>query len=216
MGHDSSPEAPDEVEQDHEADDETNYVIIAERSPRQQLTCLPALMLCLYFGIHTTANQWALTTTRDFLAYLGDNELSNRYLTIFTLLMPASLVALPFVDVMISRFGFYGGFQCTNALALGYNLIRTSSDNLNVQILGFIFFSFFRCFLYGVTFSFLPTILAPNVTGKASGLLFFTAGVTAFLNIPLANLAVETYDGNFFVPNLVYTILVVPCIAAAW
>jgi hypothetical protein len=216
MGHVSSPEPPDGVEQGLEADDEADYVIIAERSPRQQLTSLPGLMLCFFFGVHTTANQWALTTTRDFLAYLGDDELNNRYLTIFTLLMPASLLALPFVDAMIVRYGFHGGFQCINALALAYNLIRTASDNLNVQIAGFIFFSFFRCFLFGVTFSFLPTILAPKVTGKASGLLFFIAGVTAFLNIPLANLAVETFDGNFFVPNLIYTILVIPCIAAAW
>jgi hypothetical protein len=123
---------------------------------------------------------------------------------------------LPFVDFVLIRFGFHGGFQCINVLALTYNLIRTTSDNLNVQIAGFIFFSFFSCFLYGVTLSFLPTIFSSNIIGKATGLLYMITGITAFLNIPLAKLAVETYDGDFFVPNLIYTILVVPSTVAAW
>jgi hypothetical protein len=215
LGHHKSLEPLDGVERSHDAD-EVDYVIIAKRSARQQLTSTPALMLALFFGIHTTANQWALTTTRDFLAYLGDDELNNRYLTIFTLLLPASLLALPFVDVIIIRLGFHGGFQCINVLALAYNLIRTTSDNLHVQIIGFIFFSFFRCFLFGVTFSFLPTMFASNVNGKATGLLYMITGLTAFLNIPFVNLAVQTYDGDFFIPNLIYTILVVPCMVAAW
>jgi hypothetical protein len=215
LGHHTSLEPPDGVERSHDAD-KADYVIIAEQSARQQLTSTPALMLALFFGIHTTANQWALTTTRDFLAYLGDDELNNRYLTIFTLLLPASLLALPFVDVIIIRLGFYGGFQSINVLALAYNLIRTTSDNLNVQIVGFICFSFFRCFLFGITLGFLPTIFSSNVNGKATGLLSMITGLAAYFNIPLGNLAVETYDGDFFVPNLLYTILVVPCTVAAW
>jgi hypothetical protein len=41
-------------------------------------------------------------------------------------------------------------------------------------------------------------------------------GVVNAIQIPLARLAVEQLDGNFFVPNLVMTILVLPCIVAAW
>ena len=71
---------------------------------------------------------------RDYLAYLGDDELDNRYLTIFTLLLPASIVSVPLVDVIVLRLGFAGGFQSINALALGYSIIRVASTNLNVQI----------------------------------------------------------------------------------
>jgi len=70
--------------------------------------------------------------------------------------------------MIIKRFGFAGGFHTVNALALAYNVVRVASDNLNVQILGFVFFSFYRCFLFGVSLSFPPTILASNMNGKAT------------------------------------------------
>jgi MFS family permease len=192
------------------------YVIVAERSSWQQIKAAPSLLLVTFFAIHTTANQWNLTTQRDFLAYLGDDEQDNKYLTIFTLLMPASIVALPFVDAAISKYGFVGGLQSINLLALGYNVVKVSSDNLNVQIFGFILFSFFRCFLYSVSLSMLPTFLGNKVVGKATGLMFSISGLTAFLNIPLKNLAVKELDGDFLIPNLVYTALVFPCVIAAW
>jgi hypothetical protein len=77
---------------------------------------------------------WTLATMRDFLAYLGDDELNNRYLTIFTLLLPASIVSVPLVDVIVLRFGFVGGFQSVNALALGYSIVRIATASLDVQI----------------------------------------------------------------------------------
>jgi uncharacterized membrane-anchored protein YitT (DUF2179 family) len=70
--------------------------------------------------------------------------------------------------------------------------------------------------LFSVTFGFLPTFLDQKVTGKATGILFFVGGMMNFLNIPMKDLAVKQMDGDFFVPNLIYTILLLPCIAAAW
>jgi MFS family permease len=192
------------------------YVIIAERSPREQLTSAPVLWLALFFAIQMASNLWVLTSTRDFLASLGDDELNNKYLTIFTIMMPASLVALPFIDAVLVRFGMSGGFYATNLLGLGYNLVRTFSDNLNVQVLGFILFSFFRCFLFGVTFSFLPTLVSPKLLGKVCSMLGMLGGIVSVLNIPLAKIAIETFDGDFFIPNVIYTGLLIPCVLAAW
>jgi hypothetical protein len=67
-----------------------------------------------------------------------------------------------------------------------------------------------------VTFGILPTFLDQKVIGKAAGILYFSGGIANFLNIPMKDLAVKHLDGDFFVPNLVYTILLLPCIAAAW
>jgi hypothetical protein len=103
----------------------TPYVLVANRSVRQQLLSKPYLLLCLFFSLHVTMNMWTLATMRDFLAYLGDDELDNRYLTIFTLLLPASIVI---------HYGFAGGFQSINALALGYSIVRLATTNLNIQI----------------------------------------------------------------------------------
>jgi hypothetical protein len=110
------------------------YVLVANRSVKQQLLSKPYLLLCLFFSLHVTMNMWTLATMRDFLAYLGDDELDNRYLTIFTLLLPASIVSVPLVDAIVIHYGFAGGFQSINALALGYSIIRLATTNLNVQI----------------------------------------------------------------------------------
>jgi hypothetical protein len=221
---------------------EKKYIIVAERSSRQQLTSGPYILLVVFFSFHVAANQWNFTTQRAFLAYLGDDDLDNKYLTIFALLMPASIFGLPFVDAALTNYGFVGGLQAINLLAFAYNAIKVrrtvvmgcvaevlctgrshiyilsqvSSDSLNVQVAGFVLFSFFRCFLFSVTFSMLPAFLDQKVIGKATGFLYFFGGIISFLNIPMKDLAVEHLDGDFFAPNLVYTILVLPCIAAAW
>jgi hypothetical protein len=210
------PEEKGEIANLGHPNPEGGYVIIAERMPRKQLLSRTFVLLVVFVAIHSAANEWTTTTTRDFLAFLGDDELDNKYLRIFTLMMPVSLVALPFTDAMLRYFGFHGAFQAINVLALGYNFIRLFSDNLNVQILGFFIFSFFRSFMYGVTQSFLPTVLSANVVGKATGLLYALGGVTALLNIPLSNFAIEQRNGDFFIPNLIYTTLIIPCIIAAW
>jgi hypothetical protein len=124
-----------EGEQDERgAASDTGYVLVVNRPARQQFLSGPYLLLCLFFSLHVTMNMWTLATMRDFLAYLGDDELNNRYLTIFTLLLPASIVSVPLVDVIVLRFGFVGGFQSVNALALGYSIVRIATASLDVQI----------------------------------------------------------------------------------
>lgn len=192
-------------------DESSDYVLVAERTTRQQLTSKHFLLLCTFFGIQCGQNMWNMTTQRDFLAYLGDNQVGNKYLTIFTLLTPVSILGLPFVDRVVLRFGFSGGLQCINLLALIYNTVKLSSSNLNVQIIGFVVFSFYRCFLFGVTFSFLPTLVGQKLVGKATGFMYSIAAVASLLNIPLSQVAVKSLDGNFFIPNLIVTCLMVPC-----
>ena len=195
---------------------EMSYVLISERADLKQLTSTPFILLALFFTIHSTSQQWSMATTRDFLAFLGDDEFDNKYLQIFTLLLPASLLATPFSDGILKYFGFHGGLQMINALALGYLLVRLCSDNLNVQVFGFVLFSLYRSFLYGITFSFMPALLATNVCGKASGILMAIAGVLIFVNVPLSNFAIEARNGDFFIPNLIYTILTLPCFVVSW
>ena len=192
------------------------YIPLAQRTSFAQLTSPTFILVASFFTIHATSNQWALTTARDFLAFLGDDEVDNKYTLILSLVMPVSLLALPFTDAVLRKYGFHGGFQAINALALGYCLIRLLSDNLNVQILGFLIFSFYRCFLFGITFSFLPVVLASNVVGKGSGIMFAVTGLAAFVNVPLSAFALKQKNGDFFIPNLIYTFMIIPCIVAAW
>ena len=174
-------------------------------------------MIMVYFAIHNSANYFTTSTTRDYLAYLGDDEIGNHYLTLFTLLMPVSLLALPFVDYITIRLGLTGGLQTVNILGLTFLLIRVFDDRLNsLQVVGFVVSSFYRCFLGGVVFSFLPTLLHERVVGKAMGLLYMANGIILLINIPLATYTVKELNGNFMIPNLAYATLLLPCIVLAW
>ena len=192
------------------------YVLIASRPALDQLRSSQFLTLAAFFAFHHSRNTWTLTTTRDFLAYLGDDETGNKYLAIFTLLTPASVLGLPFVDKVVHKFGYAAGLHVVNALAIGQGIIQVSSDNLNVQVIGFVLYSFYRCFLFSVCFSALPAFLDGIVLGKGYGLLIFSGGVLSLMNIPLSNAAVQKLGGNFFIPNLIYTVLCGPCIVLVW
>jgi len=207
--HDKATDEEDLIE-------ETNAnVIIVGEGRRQQLCSKTFITLVIYFSFYMSRNIFALTTARNFLGYLGDDDMNNRYLTIFTLLMPASLVALPLVDIVLDKFGFHAGLQSVNILALLHGLIQVCSKDLNVQIFGFVAFTFFRCFLFSVSFSFMASFLSPKNSGIGAGYMNLAGGVCILVNIPLANAAM-LYLNSFFLPNLIYTAAILPLFFAAY
>ena len=191
------------------------YVLVADRPALEQFRSGQFLALASFFAFHQSRNLWVLTTSRDFLAFLGDDETGNAYLAAFTLLTPASVVGLPFIDAILRRYGYSGALQFVNALGMVQGIIQVASGNLNVQILGFVVYTFYRCFLFSASFSCLPEFLGPNVLGRGYGLLILAGGICSLCNLVLANVAVQRLGGNFFVPNLIYTILCLPCVFLA-
>ena len=188
-----------------------SYIMIADRPPMKQFLSSTYIFLAIFFAFHQSRNIWVLTTTRDFLAYLGDDETGNRYLKIFTLLTPASVLGLPFVDAILQRYGYGVGLGVVNLLAIIQGIVQVSSANLNVQIIGFVFYSFYRCFLFSVSFSCLPAFMSGEVVGKSYGFLILGGGLLGLINIPLSNVAVQQLEGNFFVPNTFYLLACLPC-----
>jgi MFS family permease len=198
------------VEDDH---DDCQYILIANRPQKQQLLSSQYITLGTFFAFHQARNTWILTTTRDFLAYLGDNEENNRYLSIFTLLTPVSVLGLPFVDWILHKYGYAAGLHACNLLGICQGIVQVSSTNLNIQIIGFVFYSFYRCFLFSVVFSALAQFLRGDVMGKGCGLYTLSGGVLGLaFNLPLSWVAVNKLDGNFFIPNLVYLLGCFPCV----
>lgn len=192
------------------------YVNVADRPYYQQLTSEPFLLLCYFFSIHQLNNIYTLATAQDFLAYLGDDQLDNKYLTVFTFLLPVSVVSIPCVDYILRHYGHYVGFQIINVLAVAYSCVKLFGTNLNIQIIGFIIFSFYRFLLFSITLSYVPILINVMISGKAIGIMFFMSGVIAFLNFPLSNLAITTNDGNFYQSNLILMIITIPCFLVAY
>ena len=186
-----------------------NDILLAERSAKEQFLSAPFISLTMFFAISMVSCSWSLMTAADFLASLGDD---GTYLKIFTLMQPASVLFLPLVDAIVRYCGFGTAFQAVNLINFVYILIKCTSNNLRLQVVTFIMVAAVRCFLYATTFSFFPSLISADVVGRGTAIICFVGGLASFLNIPLNGLA---ESGNFFTPNLVYLVAVLPCTLAA-
>ena len=195
---------------EEETNNGTGYVIVAERPAAKQLLSGPFIMLLAYYLILQTGITWINGTTKQFLDFLGDD---GWCLVIFAFMAPVSVLTIPITNAIVSRLGFAGAFQAVNLLAVAHFSVRIFSDNLNLQIVGFVLFTMFRNLMYGVVFSWLPIILHPSVAGKAMGVMLCSTGIVAFVNVPLTTYGVE--HGDFLLPNIFHTIMVIPCIILA-
>lgn len=189
------------------------YISVADRKPEDQLLSIPFLCHCIFFGLHVAMCNWNTATQKDFLEDLGDDEADNLYLTIFTLLAPASVLGSPFIDKAILKFGWTAALHSVNVLAVAYMTVKVASTSLDVQILGFIIFMFYRSFLFGISFSFVPVLMNATVVGRAAGAMAGCAGLASCMAIPLIRLALKS-DGGFLVPNAVLLSLCLPTTAA--
>lgn len=102
-----------------------------------------------------------------------------------------------------------------NVLALFHGLVQVCSDDLTIQVFGFVAFTFFRCFLFAVVFSFMASFISSSTAGKGAGFMNLPGGLCMFVNIYLANVAVLRYE-SFFLPNLIYTAPIVLCMIASF
>jgi hypothetical protein len=172
--------------------------------------------LTVFFLFHETRNNWVVTTARDYLASLGDDEEGNKYLTIFTGLSVASIIGLPFIDSILENYGYHMGFQVVNMLGLLHGIIQLSSDNLNVQVLGFVVFSFYRGFTFATVFSFLPVFLGGEAIGRGAGMISFWSALFSLVNIGLAKWLIQGLEEDFFVIHLLYAVFILPVVCVTF
>lgn len=183
---------------------DSGYVMICDRSPKDQLLSAPFINLVLFFSFNMLSCNWTLTTAAAFLNDLGDNGL---YLSIFTMAQPASVLAVPLVDMIVGKYGFGGAFFSTNCFAAATLLIKLFFTNLNIVVLHGVFVAVMRCFLYAGTFSYLPNLLGPSTVGSGAGILSAFGGFLSFLNIPLNTLSAKYGFGPI---NVFYLAVCVP------
>ncbi|KAL3934522.1 MAG: hypothetical protein SGARI_003346 [Bacillariaceae sp.] len=200
--YDDETDTADEEETSDEGDVE---LMAAPRSDAAAKTPAPTkydlksaqfMLLCAFFAMQAAFANWNLSTQNIFLTSLGDAEHDNLYLIIFTLLTPVAILGAPLIDYIVLKFGWAVAFQTINILSIAYMTIKVVSDSLNVQVIGFVIFSFYRSFFYGTSFSILPTLLENTIVGRGAGVMTGFAGIASLLLIPLAN------SNDLFLPNL--------------
>lgn len=192
------------------------YQPIAERDPWDQLKSQQYVLMLSFFSVHLARNNYIMATARDFLAALGDDEEGNKYLSLFTGSSAMSLVGVPFIDIVIGKYGFPAALQAVNVLGSIHGIIQVASKNLDVQAVGFVVFSFYWCFTFSTSFSFLPTFLSGTTIGRGCWVISFVSAMFSLFSIGLADWSIQGLDGDFFIPNLLFLLLMVPTIYVAW
>merc|ERR1712165_593332 len=74
------------------------YIKIASRSRKDQFKNPNYLLIVAFFSIHFSRYQFTITTSKDFLRFLGDD---NTYQAILYLFALVALIGLPFVDYLL-------------------------------------------------------------------------------------------------------------------
>ena len=85
---------------------------------------------------------------------------------------------------------------------------------LEVQVVTFILFSFFRAFLFSVMAYFSVHRFGPINSGKLYGLMMSIAGSFTFLNYPMVLVVNEYWGGDYFYYNLSLCLFLVPLLLA--
>jgi len=182
----------------------------------QQATSYRFILICFLFAIHVARMSFTLSTAKDFLGSLGDNALNGKYLSIFSLSSPMVLLGLPLVELFVKKFGYIFALQSINVVALAHGIVLLGSKSLNAQVVGFVLFMFYRCFLLSICFSYLETFADKHALGKLTGLVSFTPGLLILLNIPMTQWALVQLKGDFFWPNFTYTMVIIPLVIGVW
>jgi len=174
------------------------------------------IILTLVFAVHDSRIIFTHTSSREFLRHLGDDQTGNRYLTISSLISPVAILGLPLIELFVERWGYIVSLQLINVTAIIHGIILVTSSNLNVQILGFILLAVYRCFTYSIILSYLAVISDKQVIGKLTGVIYLVPGLFQLINLPITDWTINLLDGNYFWPNLIYAIIVIPCIIGVW
>ena len=99
-----------------------------------------------------------------------------------------------------------------NVFAIAHGIILIGTSNLNLQVVGFVIFAIYRCIAYAILLSYLEVTAKKHVLGKLTGLISVIPALSNLMNIPISNWALGRLHGDFFWPNVAYTMATMLCV----
>ena len=166
--------------------------------------------LYVYLALFTVVNlfkfSFYLSSVDAHLNHLGQD--GTTYTQIFSSLLPTGLVFVLVVGSMIDHLGLHVAVAANLAASILLSIV-TLIPVLEVQVLGFILFALFRAHLFTVLTSILAAEFTFGSFGRLIGIASLVAALVGLLNSPLFDLAVDTFDGDFTVANVILFALTV-------
>jgi MFS family permease len=153
------------------------------------LICLIWMCSCLFW-----ANFYIGSVVEQlFIKANGNKELTRDYTAYFTALLPIGVLGIPLFGWLTDKLGFTWSILATCLLAIGFSICALIND-LKLQILSFLLYSFFRSFLFSVMFAYLAHEFGYRHFGLLSGLTLLLAGCVGMATISISSNAVAAND----------------------
>jgi hypothetical protein len=181
-------------------------------------------VLSMVFGcVHILKSNTYLGMNKQLLERLGDGDApgsrhnGHLFTTIFVASLPLSSFAIPVIGWMLDKLPFtsrsfceMSTFDVVNNLGILHSLL-TLVPVLEVQLLSFLVFTFYRAFLFSLISTFNANVFGVNTIGTIQGAVYSTAGIVNLLQYPML---IATNDpalgnGDFSYLNAAFAVLCV-------
>jgi hypothetical protein len=180
--------------------------------------------LSMVFGcVHILKSNTYLGMNKQLLERLGDGdapgsrENGHLYTTMFVASLPLSSFSIPVIGWMLDKLPFtspslceMSTFDVVNNLGILHSLL-TLVPVLEVQLLSFLVFTFYRAFFFSLISTFNANTFGVNTIGTIQGTVYSTAGIVNLLQYPLLMATNDPGlgDGDFSYLNAAFAILCV-------
>jgi hypothetical protein len=122
----------------------------------------------------------------------------REYARWFTLIITSGVVYIPLVGVIMDKCSFPVASATTTTAGLLWVFFHRMGDKQSL-IISFIFYSFFRTFLFTFTFAYLADILGFKYFGVLAGIMFVLGGILSFTQVLLSEFVQGTCHDHSFV-----------------
>ena len=166
----------------------------------KQLCTFDFTLALIFASLNMLRCNFYIMSVDSFLASIGDQNAF--YANIFSFVLPAGVVMVPFIEATVSRMGILPTLQLTNWIGVFFGVLLLV-PSLSVQTLDFAVFACFRAYLYASYNTYVALTFGIHTMGRIIGVVYTNAAVVGLLQYPAVVLAEDYFHGNFTVVNLI-------------
>jgi hypothetical protein len=195
----------------------------------KQMKSIHYTLVLVFACTHIFKSNTYLGINKQLLERLGDGDApgsrhnGHLYTTLFVASLPLSAIAIPIIGRLLDNMPFTSDTVCccslwdwrkastfdlVNTLAIVHSLL-TLVPVLEVQLLTFLVFTFYRAFLYSLISTFNARTFGINNVGTVQGSIYTVAAICNLLQYPalIATNDPQMGDGDFTYLNIFFCLL---------
>ena len=144
-----------------------------------------------------TATATAAAAAAAAAAGATGTDTATEFLILFGTVFPCCSVAVVVAGPVMDRGGVLVALVCVSTLCLAQTLLGLFSPLGAGQVASFVFFGFYRAFLFALLPMYMMTVHGPLYFGTLTGLAGFIASMVSLVQYPLLQLVLGSLGGDF-------------------